>query len=86
MPASLDLGAAEQLHVALQALVARDAPIRIDASPVERVSTAALQVLVATAMAARQHGLAFALAAPSGILREASHDLGLDAALGLEPA
>jgi anti-anti-sigma regulatory factor len=85
LPASLDLTGAETLQSAMQALICQDAPLTIDASLVERAGTPGLQVLVASAAAARLRGLPFNLATPSAALLAAARDLGLAAALGLEP-
>ncbi len=52
-------------------------PSVLDLAKVERVSTACLQVLVATAQAARTHGRAFRLTAESPCLSAAIADLGL---------
>ena len=81
---SLDLTWADTLHGELQGRIARDRPLLIDGSGVERVSTACVQLLAAAAMSARAHGLAFRITARSEILDHAVRDLGLGDVLGME--
>jgi anti-anti-sigma regulatory factor len=77
LPPVLDLACAEDLHQKLQEACAQDGPVTLNGAAVERVSTACLQLLVAAAISARARGLAFALHAPSPVLRAAVEDLGL---------
>jgi anti-anti-sigma regulatory factor len=82
LPRVLDLAGAASLHRQLQeAWASREsrpaaAPV-LDGAVVERVSTAALQLLVASARRASARGLKRALHQPSPMLRAAIEDLGL---------
>ena len=80
LAASLDLTAAEPLRAAAQEGLGLGAAA-FDGSAVERVSTPCLQVLAATALAARERGIGFRLVNPSVVLAEAIEDLGLSAAM-----
>ena len=80
LAASLDLTAAEPLRAVAQEMLGLGAAV-FDGGAVERVSTPCLQVLAATALAARERGIVFRLANPSAVLAEAIDDLGLEAAL-----
>lgn len=86
LPRALDLTRADALHGALQECMGRDAPVRLEASAVETVSTACLQVLVAAAMSACGQGRSFAVLSPSDALRDAARDLGLGTILGMGAA
>jgi anti-anti-sigma regulatory factor len=77
LAAVLDLGAAEGLHQRLLDACAHDAPVTLNGSAVERISTACAQVLAAGAISARARGLTFTLEAPSPALAAALADLGL---------
>jgi anti-anti-sigma regulatory factor len=77
LPSVLDLANAAILQRLLVERCEQDSAIVLDGSQVERVSTACLQVLVATAQAARTHGRAFRLTAASPCLSAAIADLGL---------
>jgi len=83
---TLDLPAAERLHEELLGAVAKgaEAEIEIATGAVERVSTAALQVLCAAVRDARTQGRVLRLVRPSAPLRDAARRLVLTAALGLE--
>jgi anti-anti-sigma regulatory factor len=81
---TLDLPAAERLHEELLGAVAKGAEIEIATGAVERVSTAALQVLCAAVRDARTQGRALRLVRPSAALRTAARRLGLTAALELD--
>jgi anti-anti-sigma regulatory factor len=86
LPPSLGLTAADALHGALQHRVAHGAPLVIDGSDVELVSTACLQLLVAAAARAQAIGAEFRLIAPSAVLAQAVRDLALADSLGVEAA
>ena len=86
LPQTLDLTRADALHSAVQAALAQDGDVCLDGSDVAHISTACLQVLVATAAAARGQGRGFVLDAPSDVLRGAARDLGLADILGLGAA
>lgn len=73
----LDLGAAQALCQSLRGQLLAGTPLILAGSLVERVSTAAIQVLLAAAAAARRQGLAFYLRDPSPALADALADLGL---------
>ncbi len=82
LPAVLDLTAAEPLHRALLDRVRTGDPLIVAGTAVERVSTAAIQVLLATAMDARSRGSSFLLRDASPILSDALIDLGVASHLG----
>ena|ERR1700761_1160103 len=82
LPGQLDLTAAEPLHRTLLDRVRTGDPLAIDGSVVERVSTAAIQVLLATAAEARLRGTPFQLLNPSSELTDALVDLGVASQLG----
>jgi anti-anti-sigma regulatory factor len=85
---TLDLPAAERLHEELLGVVAKgtEAELEIATNAVERVSTAALQVLCAAIRDARTQGRTLRLVRPSAALRDAARRLGLTAALELDHA
>ena len=74
---SLDRLAAAPLCRTLQERLLAGEPLTLDGSGVERVSTAAIQVLVAASRSAASHDIAFRLDGASGALTEALADLGL---------
>ena len=77
LPSVLDLTAAEPLCQSLLERLALLDAVVVLGSEVERVSTAAIQVLLAAAAEARTRGVAFRLDAPSETLVCALKDLGL---------
>lgn len=77
LPAELDLGAAEPLRAALARAIDTGTALGIDGAAVERISTACLQVLLATARAAERGGLGFRILNPSQVLSDAVRDLAL---------
>jgi chemotaxis protein CheX len=83
LPAMLDLTAAEPLHRALLDRARIGDPLVVNASEVARVSTAAVQVLLATAAEFRSRGNSFQLRDPSPLLMDALADLGVASHLGL---
>jgi chemotaxis protein CheX len=82
LPELLDLTAAEPLQrTLLDRMQNGDPPIVIGAA-VERVSTAAVQVLLAAAADAGSRGAALQLRDPSAALTDAFADLGVGAVFG----
>lgn len=77
----VDILAAPVLHAALLKALERRRPIVIDAAPVERISTPAIQVLLAAAKAADAAKLDFRVESPSPAVVSAFADLGLTPAL-----
>ena len=73
----LDLAAASALRDALVASLDAGRGLELDASAVERISTACLQVLVAAARATQREGLAFRIINPSHVLAGAVADLAI---------
>lgn len=73
----LDIKAARPLKEMLLQALAKSEPLTLDASLVERVSTACIQVLLAFASAMAAAGVPFTLAQPSQPLVEAFANLGL---------
>lgn len=86
LPPVLDLAGAELLHQKLRSVCAQESGIALNGADVERVSTAALQVLAAAARSLRARGLPFTLDTPSTPLASALADLGLSPLLGGEAA
>jgi chemotaxis protein CheX len=82
LPAMLDLTAAEPLHRALLDRVRAGEPLIVAGSAVERVSTAAIQVLIAAAAETRSRGNSFVLRDASPVLTAAMVDLGVASHLG----
>lgn len=83
LASSLDLTAAEPLLRQLRDAL-RDGAVLLDGADVERASTPCLQVLAATAIAARKGDLPFRILGASPVLAAAIADLGLAAAIPLE--
>lgn len=81
LPADCGIAQAEALRGRLTELRELDAPLQLDASAVERVSTACLQLLVALFRERAETGRSSALQAPSAPLAEAVVCLGLSASL-----
>jgi anti-anti-sigma regulatory factor len=79
LPSVLDLTAAEPLCLSLLERLSVADSMMVVGTEVERVSTAAIQVLLAAAADARARGVAFRLEAPSETLVSALQDLGLAA-------
>jgi anti-anti-sigma regulatory factor len=74
----LGMREARPLRNALEVARAQGLPLVLDAQPVERVSTASVQLLVAFAAAMEQAGLQLRLSRPSQAFLTAFSDLGLD--------
>ena len=83
LPSLLDLTAAEVLCRSFLECPDVLGSIVIDGAEVERVSTAAIQVLLAAAENARSRNISFQLRDPSAALEGALTDLGLTAYIAL---
>lgn len=81
LPADCGIAQAEALRDRLAPLRTMEAPVRLDASAVERISTACLQLLVALFRERAEAGYSSALQTPSAPLAEAVAWLGLSASL-----
>lgn len=81
LPADCGIAQAEALRGRLTELRELDAPLQLDASAVERMSTACLQLLVALFRERAEASRVSALHAPSAPLAEAIAWLGLSASL-----
>lgn len=81
LPADCGIAQAEAMRDRLMALRELDAPLQLDASAVERVSTACLQLLVALFRERAEAGRRSVLQAASAPLAEAIAWLGLSASL-----
>lgn len=79
LPDQLTPETAPDLRAILLASFAGGGPVVVNAHGVARVSTAALQVLVAASRQAERDGVAFRVQDASAELRDACRDLGLDA-------
>ncbi len=73
----LDLRRAERLKQALEQALVKGSQIRVDASSVERLSTACTQILIAATVAMEKAGIPFTLLRPSEAFIESFNDLGL---------
>jgi len=82
LPAVVDGDKLAGLRQALLTRLGAGEPARVDARAVCRISTQAVQILVAAAASFDQAGLAFAYLEPSDEFIEAFSDLGLYAHLG----
>lgn len=69
--------AADALLRQLQERLNADQAVRLDGAQVNRISTAALQILAAAQASARARSLDFSIQAPSQPLETACHTLGL---------
>ncbi len=78
---SLDLGRAERLKQALEQALVKGSQIKVDASAVERLSTACTQILIAATVAMGKAGIPFTLLSPSEAFIESFDDLGLQPVL-----
>lgn len=73
----LDIAAAPPLRDALIGAMSSDAPFKVDAAAVERISTPCVQVILAAAKAMEQSNREFTLFGPSDAFVTAFDDLGL---------
>lgn len=74
---ALDMRHAARLKQALEQALAKGREIKVDAGPVERLSTACVQILIAATVAMEKAGIPFTLLHPSEAFIEAFNDLGL---------
>jgi len=83
LPATVGIGEAEALHADLVARVTAREPIVVDGSSVERITTPAIQVMLACARVGPSEGdsVRFAISAASNSMRDAFRLLGLEAEL-----
>lgn len=77
LPTDLDLPMAQPLVDSLRLAFSQPRAVRVDASEVERVSSASVQVLLAASIQASEHGTAFVIARPSESFTEMCATLGL---------
>jgi len=78
LPGQLDMSVLADLKEELVSAAADARSLRIDGSAVERASTPAIQLIIATARAFEADGRSFVLGAPSQTLIAALQDLGLE--------
>jgi len=83
LSADLGIETAADLQRQLMPSLHQAQPVLLDASQVQRLHTASLQVLCALFMSRQRSGLETRWAAVSDILRDAANHLGLAAALEL---
>jgi len=84
LPANLDQAVVHDLKAALVECLAHGREVEVNASEVSRLSTPALQVLVAACSAAKAANAgAIQLIAPSQALRDFAATLAIEEALGL---
>ena len=84
LPANLDHAVVHDLRVALVECLACEQGVEVNASEVSRLSTPAMQVLVAAYSAAKQGNYgAMQLIAPSQAFRDFAATLAIEEALGL---
>ena len=74
---ALDMRQADRLKQALEQALVKGRVIKVDASLVERLSTACVQILIAATAAMEKAGIAFTLLRPSEVFVESFNDLGL---------
>jgi len=82
LDATVGISEARALHEALGKLLPQQTSIVFHADRLERIDTAAMQVLASFCRIAHQRRLALTWQAPSASLREAAHLLGLESAFG----
>jgi len=80
---TLDISTVQSLHAELQAALEGGAPICLNASAVERVDTAALQVLAAMFIYAAEHQSKLEMHSPSEALVHSAMLLGMAGHIGL---
>ncbi len=86
LQAECTLGNGVELKSALCALLAHEGPVTLDAAAVERIDTAALQLLAAFVRDRRLAGAALQWRAVSPALHSAARLLGMDTMLALDEA
>ena len=83
LPANLDHAVVHDLRAVLAECVAHGQGVEVNASDVSRLSTPAMQVLVAACSAAKEGNSAVQLIAPSHAFRDFAATLAIEEALGL---
>jgi phospholipid transport system transporter-binding protein len=83
---SLDIAGASQLRQRLLTVLQEKAPVALDAANIEKVDTAALQVLTAFFKDAEAANVLVQWKQPSDVLKKAARLLGLGPSLHLEAA
>lgn len=78
LEAALGIADARALHEKLGAVLAAKTPVVMDASRVERLDAAVMQVLTAFCRAARERRLTLTWHSPSPVLQQAVRLLGLE--------
>jgi len=86
LPAQLGIDHVGELHARLADVVDHIEPVRIDGSAVERVHTAAMQVLWLFAQARKRQHQAVEILNPSGSLQQAAALFGATALLQAAPS
>ncbi len=84
LPASLDIAGADELKQVLSAALDSAKPIKLNATAVEHVDAAGMQLLLVFCNSARAQGLKTTWTGAPPRLKEAAALLGMAAALGLE--
>lgn len=81
LPATLDLAAAEDFHAACLEAAAAQGDFHLEGQDVAKVSTACLQILVATDRKLEEGGGSIVIEDPSQTLSDALLDLGMNSYL-----
>ena len=81
----VDISHARSLYDRLGKLLTRKSPIVFDASAVERIDTAGIQLLAAFCHTAKVRGLTIKWEAPSTVIQQAVQTLGMHEHLGMAP-
>jgi anti-anti-sigma regulatory factor len=84
LEAVLGIVDARMLHEKLSTVLACATPVVLDGSRVERLDTAAMQVLACFCRSARERGLAISWLRPSSGLQQAARWLGLESILEMK--
>lgn len=84
LEAVLGIVDARALHAKLSTVLACATPVVLDGSRVERLDTAAMQVLACFCRSARERGMAISWQSPSSGLRQAAQWLGLESILEMK--
>ncbi|GMR17778.1 MAG: STAS domain-containing protein [Gammaproteobacteria bacterium] len=79
----LDISEARNLHQSLGKAMKRKPPLVLDASQVERIDTAAIQILAAFCHSTRENNIEISWDKPSINLRRTAKSMGLNTILGL---
>jgi anti-anti-sigma factor len=78
----LDISEVRNLHKSLSKAMKRKPPLVLDASQVERIDTAAIQILAAFCHSIRESDIEISWHKPSINLRRAAESMGLNTILG----